>query len=255
MPGSGHRHTLTDRPAEPSAKVTPRRCSVGPVAPLIVASACADRAADEVTISPTSVVVESPGMESGAGSMAEGPRTVSDMLPNAKWPWPEDARAHSDILALGTVAGTRQGTTRPADPEPISAATPTALIDFQIDRTISHDGEAGLPSDDIVTLEVVPGVPVGGAVEELVEVYSDMGYSVFLLDLDGDAINDDVDGRVFWAARVTTDGGLRGPNGNALDDNFTRGVDTLNELEQQASQPDYAVDPAERRSDPAYYGG
>lgn len=75
-----------------------------------------------------------------------------------------------------------------------------------------------------------------------------------MLDLEGDPINDNVDGRVFWAGRVTSDGGLRAPNGDELDENFARGIGTLNELEQQASKPEYAVDPEERRSDPEYYG-
>lgn len=225
------------------------------VAALVLASACGDGPDDEVAASPASVPVETPSAESGGSSMAEGPRTLSDMLPNAKWPWPEDSRTHSDILVLGSVTGARQGATRPADPEPISADTPTILVDFHVDRTISHDGEAGLLSDDIVTLEVVPGVPVGGTVQELVDLYGAMGHSVFLLDLEGDPINDNVDGRVFWAGRVTSDGSLQGPNGNELDDNFARGIGTLNELELQASKPEYAVDPEERRSDPEYYGG
>lgn len=224
------------------------------VAALVIASACSN-GTDEVTASPASVPVETPSAESSGSSMAEGPRTLSDMLPNAKWPWPEDSRAHSDILVLGNVTGARQGGTRPADPEPISADTPTVLVDFQVDRTISHDGEAGVLSDDIVTLEVVPGVPVGGTVQELVELYSAMGHSVFLLDLEGDPINDNVDGLVFWAGRVTSDGSLRGPNGNELDDNFARGIGALHDLEQQASKPEYAVDPEERRSDPEYYAG
>lgn len=224
-------------------------------AALFIASACDDGGDDEVVTSPASEVVESPSTESGgAASMAEGPRTLADMLPNAKWPWPEDSRAHSDILVLGSVTGAREGATRPADPEPISADTLTVLVDFRVDRTISQDGEDRALSD-IVTLEVVPGVPVGGTVHELVDLYNDMGHSVFLLDLEGDPINDDVDGRVFWAGRVASDGGLGGPNGNKLDDNFARGIDTLDELEQQARKPEYPVDPEERRSDPEYYGG
>lgn len=151
------------------------------VAALVIASACDDGPGDEVTASHASVSAETSSTESGASSMAEGPRTLSDMLPNAKWPWPEDSRAHSDILVLGSVTGAREGGTRPADPEPISADTPTVLVDFQAERTISHDGEAGLLSDDIVTLEVVPGVPVGGTVQELVDLYSAMGHSVFWL--------------------------------------------------------------------------
>lgn len=236
------------RPTAPLLKVSL-------VAALVIASGCGDGSDDEGTASGASVSLQTSSVESGAASTAEGPRTLSDMLPNAKWPWPEDSRAHSDILVLGNVTGARQGGTRAADPEPISADTPTVLVDFQVDRTISHDGEAGLLSDDIVTLEVVPGVPVGGTAQDLVDLYSTMGYAVFLLDLEGEPINDDVDGRVFWAGRATSDGGLRAPNGDALDESFARGIDTLDELEQQASKPEYAVDPEERRSDPEHYGG
>lgn len=222
---------------------------------LVIAAACADEAPDEATTSSTGALAENPSPDSGGASMAEGPRTLSDMLPNAKWPWPEGSRAHSDILVLGSVTGAREGRTRPADPQPISADTPTVLVDFRVERTISHDGEAGVLSEEVVTLEVVPGVPVGGTVQEVVDLYSAMGHSVFLLDLEGDSINDDVDGRVFWAGRVATDGGLRGPNGEGLDDNFARGIDMLNELEQQARSAEYAVDPEERRRDPEYYEG
>lgn len=227
--------------------------AVAGVSAVVFAYATGDDPSTETTAAPGSGVVVAPETAEvqPATSLGEGPRILSDMLPNAKWQWEGGPDAYSDVVVVGTVTDVREGATQPAGPEPVEPESPTLLVDVQVERTIGN-GDQGWDGASI-TIELYPGVPVGGSLSDMVALYEEVEHSVWLVELDGDPVNDGVDGRAFYDAAVAPSGALLALNGKQLPPRVTRGIDTLDKLEHQARKPDYAVDPAERRKDPDYY--